>query len=71
MTILYVLAGLAIAVGPTVVLFLSSRARRRSQTLAAPSRLTDEQLQQVERLLWSEKLIQKVSKRGLRGRPIL
>ncbi len=72
MIILYILAGLAATLGLLLGIFLIARSRRqRSRSPASPPPLTDEQLDQVERVLWSEKLMQRVSKRGLRGRPIL
>ncbi len=47
---------------------------RRSHKDDAPpplQPLTEEQEQEIRQRQWSEKLLEKVSKRGLRGRPIL
>ncbi len=72
MIIFYIFVGIAIILGLALVLFLYARSRlQRSGPPVAPPPLTDEQIDQVEHLLWSEKLMQRVSKRGLRGRPIL
>ncbi len=71
MTVLYVF-GCLVVLGGTVVALLVSTRKRGLASKSVPSQpLSDEQLQQIQRLLLREKILEKVSKRGLRGRPIL
>ncbi len=53
------------------LLISTHRKRGRLSRAAAPADLTDQQLEQIERRQLREKILEKVSKRGLRGRPIL
>ncbi len=55
-----------------LALFISLRRKaRRWQDSTPVHALTEDEAQAIQQLQWREKILEKVSKRGLRGRPIL
>ncbi len=72
MTINLLILGFTGTLVTALFLFISThRKRGRLSNSTPPASLSDRQLAQIERRQLREKILEKVSKRGLRGRPML